>query len=213
MASNSNGTLIDCLPAIYHASDDLREVLSVFEVLLFGSDGQEVSRERPRMSLTATSPLAERIAMIASLFDACDTPGEFLPWLGQWVAFVDLDGLSERRKRQLLAEIVPLYSKKGTKAYLERLLKLFMPGNATAEIDDEDVPGFVVGTARIGISSWLEHDRAFWFRVTIQSPEIGGPEETVYRSRWEEQIRRVIELAKPAHTLYDLDWRPVKKND
>ena len=210
---NPNGQLLGYLPAIYHDSEDLGEILAVFEAVLFGSDGQGTIQGGGRMSLTETSPVVDRIAIISSLFDAYDTPEEFLPWLAQWVALSKFDGLEERRQRQLLAGIVPLYATRGTKGYLERLLEFFIPDNASAKIEDQDIPGFVVGTAKIGINSWLECDRPFWFRVTIQSSEIEDRKQDAYKSRWEKRIRQVIDLAKPAHTLYELDWKPSQKND
>ena len=32
-------------------------------------------------------------------------------------------------------------------------------------------------------------------------------EQRGFITQWEERLRRVIDLAKPAHTLYELDWQ------
>jgi phage tail-like protein len=213
MMPNPNGRLLGYLPAIYHDSEDLREFLAVFEKVLFGSYQGENNQEGSKEFLSENSPIADRITMIASLFDAHETPEEFLPWLGRWVALFHLEDLKEHHKRQILSEIVPLYAIRGTKGYLERLLKFFIPNNATAKIEDQDIQGFIVGTVKIGINSWLDYERPFWFQVTIQSPEIDDMNPESYKSRWEKQIRQVIDLAKPAHTLYELDWKKSQKSN
>src|SRR5260221_12180485 len=116
------GPLLGHLPAIYHTSEDLRVVLAVLETVLWGTEEKELGGERRQQLLDGSRPLADAIASISSLFDAFHTPKEFLPWLAQWVALTDLRGLPEERQRQLLATIVPLYAKRGTKSYLEELL-------------------------------------------------------------------------------------------
>jgi phage tail-like protein len=188
------GPLLNYLPAIYHTSEELCQLLAVFEAVLFGVDGKG---------------LVNSIATIASLFDAYETPKELVPWLAQWVALTHLSGLTEQRQRELLAEIVPLYAQRGIQKYLERLLEFFKPENATVVIEDRELGGFVVGTAKIGLDSRLERDRPFWFRVQIHaSTPVGDPDERrAFRTQWEERLRRVIDLAKPAHTLFELDWQ------
>jgi phage tail-like protein len=206
---SSPGPLLNSLPAIYHASEDLRQLLSVFERVLFGADARGLTPERRRQSLSQVLPLVTSIATIASVFDPDETPKELLPWLAQWVALSQLSGLPEPRQRELLAEIVPIYAQRGTKPYLARLLAFFTPENATVSIEDQELYGFIVGTAKIGLDSQLEHDRPFWFRVRIRAAApAGAPEERrEFWRQWEERIRWVIDLAKPAHTLYELDWQ------
>jgi phage tail-like protein len=188
------GPLLKYLPAIYHTSEDLCKLLAVFEAVLFGTDGKG---------------LVSSIATIASRFDAYETPKEFIPWLAQWVALSYLSGLTEQRQRDLLAEIVPLYAQRGTQIYLERLLEFFKPENTRVVIEDRELHGFIVETSRIGIDSRLEHDRPFWFRVRIYTaaPVGDADEPRGFIAQWGERLRRVIDLAKPAHTLYELDWQ------
>ncbi len=194
MTSNPPGPLLSHLPGIYHLSEDLSELLAGIEAVLFGPDSRALERQ---------------IAGIATYFDAAETPDEFLPWLGQWVALSHMDGLSLARQRQLLSEIVPLYAKRGTKAYLARLLELFSPDGAEIAIEDHALPGLIIGQAKIGIDAWLEADRPFCFEVRVRAPKPadGNAEgEVQLQSEWREWARRVIDLAKPAHTTYDLDW-------
>ena len=207
--SSPPGPLLNYLPAIYHTSEDLCKLLAVFEAVLFGVDGKESGQERQWQSISAPLPIVDSIATIASLFDAYETPKELVPWLAQWVALSHLSGLTERRQRDLLAEIVPLYAQRGTQTYLERLLEFFKPENTRIVIEDQELQGFIVETARIGIDSRLERDRPFWFRVRIYTAASMGTadEQRGFITQWEERLRRVIDLAKPAHTLYELDWQ------
>jgi phage tail-like protein len=210
---SSPGPLLNHLPAIYHTSAELCTLLAVFEAVLYGGDGQglEPERRQPsrRQSLSEILPIVDSIATIASLFDAYETPKELVPWLAQWVALSHLSGLSEQRQRELLAKIVPLYAQRGTKQYLERLLEFFKPENATVAIEDQELGGFVVGTVTVGLDSRLERDRPFWFRVQIHaSMPVGDPDtQRELRRQWDNRLRRVIDLAKPVHTLYELDWQ------
>jgi len=165
--SSPPGPLLNYLPAIYHTSEAVCKLLAVFEAVLFGVDEKEPGQERRRQSISEILPIVDSIATIASLFDAYETPKELVPWLAQWVALSHLSGLTEQRQRELLAEIVPLYAQRGTQTYLERLLEFFKPENTTVVIEDQELHGFIVGTARIGIDSLLEYDRPFWFIVRI----------------------------------------------
>jgi len=203
------GLFLSHLPAIYQTSEDLRELLAVLEAVMFGT-GEGDHSEGPRQRFRdAGIPLAEAIANIASLFDASETPKKFVQWLAQWVALTDLSGLAEDRQRRLLSKIVPLYAKRGTKTYVKELLKFYMPDDATVLIDDQNLRGLVIGAARIGLDSWLAFDRPFWFAVTIVLPAPSGSpaEQAGLRTQWEQRVRRVIDLAKPAHTLYELVLR------
>src|SRR5262245_34228751 len=115
--ATSPGPLLNHLPAIYHASEDLRRLLAVFEAVLFGVEGTPPRQQRQLRSIGEILPIVDNIATIAALFDPYETPKELLPWLAQWVALSHLSGLTEERQRQLLAEIVPLYAQRGTKRY------------------------------------------------------------------------------------------------
>ncbi len=199
-----NSILLNHLPAIYHESTDLRQLLEIFEAVLF-----QVSEEKETQDVS----LADRISGISSLFDPHETPGEFLPWLADWVALGDREGLTEDRQRDLLAEIVPLYAKRGTKAYLERLLEFFKPQNTMVVVDDQPLQGFTIGNAKLGINTRLEPERPFWFKVTVTSlePDVKSDAHPVGRKRVEDRIRRVVDLAKPAFTLYELHWGKVEE--
>lgn len=198
------GVLLGHLPAIYHTSDDLREVLAIFEELLLGSSGKtQGSRSHPSGKHAA---LADQIATIASLFDPHETPKEFLQWLAKWVALTHFSGLPMDRQRRLLATIVPLYGMRGTRHYLENILQYYLPEGTVIEIDDLGSTGFQVGDTAVGIDTRLGGDTPFWFKVRIlMSDNPAQWEEEGAKERKKRQIRRVIDLAKPAHTMYELE--------
>lgn len=200
---NASGRLLAQLPGVYHSSEDLRNLLSGLEVILF--EPHERSLEL-------------QIVEIATLFDVVKAPDElapwlsqsrddFLPWLAQWVALSRAAGLPLERQRRLVRRIVPLYAWRGTRRYLTELLEFYLPENTEIRVEDQEFIGLVVGKARIGLDSWLEHDRPYWFKVTIRMPESASAAKprALGRNDWQERIRQVIELAKPAHTTYDLE--------
>ncbi|HEY7558470.1 MAG TPA: phage tail protein [Candidatus Binatia bacterium] len=190
---SASGKLMGQLPAVYHSSADLRTLLAALEVILFEPHEQA---------------LEAQIGGIATLFGALETPDEFLPWLAQWVALSHANGLALEQHRRLVEKIVPLYAWRGTKRYLTELVKFYLPPGAEVRVDDQEFSGFRMGMAKVGVDTWLERDRPFWFKVTIRVPSTGTDAErgAQWQDESQKRIRQVIELAKPAHTTYDLDW-------
>src|SRR5215471_9270045 len=74
MMSSPSGPLLNYLPAIYHTSEALGQLLAVFEAVLFGVDRKEWGTARRRQSLSELLPIVDSIAAIASLFDVYETP-------------------------------------------------------------------------------------------------------------------------------------------
>jgi len=206
--ANKSEQLLHHLPAIYHSWEAVRELLSIFEAVLLDSrTADSKATEAPVQG--KGKALAEQITAIARLFDPEETPEEFVPWLSKWVALTHAGGLPLEHQRKLIKTIVPLYAYRGTKHYLKEILKFFAPENSAVIIEDQLRQGFVVGSVKLGTSSKLgSNDRPFWFNVTINAPAIAaGGQEQEFKSRWEKSIRCAIDLAKPAHTLYELNWR------
>jgi phage tail-like protein len=198
--------LLNMLPAIYHESDDLASLLAVFELILYGTESDPPEHERRRVSVMETWPIVNSITTISSLFDAYETPREFIPWLSQWVALSNTEDLSENDKRQLIAHIVPLYAKRGTSGYLKKILTYYFPEITKVEVEDQKMGNFVIGKAKIGSTTRFDKDRPFWFRVDIY---VSLPDYSIttqeFKSKLKTRIRRVIDFAKPAHTLYELN--------
>ena len=217
--------LLEHLPAIYRGEDtgdELRTLLGVFEAFLFDGDCQEPTR---------LQGIERRLAALPSLFaplgreenedDAARgspgeqgaergqdneddrTPRRFLPWLASWLAFSPRELFEPERLRRVVAGIVPLYGRRGTRVYLEALLTLCFEEIAAVRIDEHEHVGLRVGLSRVGVDSLLAEERPFWFRVDIDlRRELAA--RPAASARFEEQVRAVIEFAKPAHTAYEL---------
>ena len=199
--------LIDHLPGIYRASDDLHALLSVFDELLLGDDESAplpaIKGELERLpSVFAPLGAGGRADDTAGAADRADrtprTPSRFLPWLASWLAFTPHRLFEPEELRRIVAGIVPLYGRRGTRAYLEQLLALCFDEVAQVQVE-ERLEGLRIGRSRIGVDSWLAEERPFWFSVDVRVRG-GAPAAT----RLEQRLRAVIDFAKPAHTTYDL---------
>lgn len=160
--------------------------------------------------------LAQRIAAIPDLFAVAASPGApgrpqavcpepFVAWLAQWVAFTPCEGFSTAELRRIVAGIVPLYPMRGTKAYLEALLRLCVPQIERVTIDDR-FEGLTLGRSTLGADSFLMAERPYWFRVDVRVPAAALDTEAGPRAKalFEAKVARLIDFAKPAHTGYEL---------
>ena len=134
----------------------------------------------------------------------CSTPmrprRSFLPWLAQWAALTLYHGTPESRSRRLIAEMIPLYRKRGTREYVEEVLQLYT--GAEAVVEEEDLPGMEVGfRSTVGRDTRLGED-PFRFRVQVSFYSI--PPSREERLRLIALVHSVVGLAKPAHTHYQL---------
>jgi phage tail-like protein len=200
--------MLDSLPAIYRASDStghLRQLLAVFEeVLFYSNDTQELPGIEQQIDATPSffSPLGDENTRQLSYIE---TPDRFLPWLATWVAFTPHALFKPGRLRTIISGIAPLYGKRGTRVYLEQLLKLCFEEISEVEIDDEPVEGFLVGRAKVGIDTLFGDERPFWFRVDITvNRQNSGSEATESNDEFERCVRAIIDFAKPGHTAYEL---------
>ena len=124
--------------------------------------------------------LEQRIDGIARLFDPQQAPDDFLPWLSSWVAFTLRAHVDVNQQRNFLSRVVPLYRRRGTRQNLQDLLAIFTRGLPTVE------------------ESATEPHR---FKVTLRLPP-ATPEVRLQQSAI---ARALIDLEKPAHTVYDID--------
>ena len=190
--------LLRHLPEIYQDppenSKDLRELLAVFDSILF--ENQTTDRK--------FRGLEQIITGIPDLFNCHKTPGDFLPWLKEWVALEYFYDLSDDKKRELINSIVPLYASRGTKSYLEKILSLLFPKYKVTVIDGP-LPSMQVGASRVGRESRLGGDIPFYFFVTLQFSDTSEFSSNTQNAhvRLRESVCSVIDLAKPAHTWYD----------
>lgn len=200
----SKKRLWEYLPAIYQDRDDkggenfLCRFLGAFEALLLDSESHFGIRDAEFD--WEQEPLEREIARLHYLLDPWETPDEFLPWLASWAALSLRPELSSSRKRKLIARIIPLYRIRGTRRYMEEILAICV--NAISSVSDAALPAFQVGHhSTVGEDTYISGGPAHFFRVRLIAPNLDAPEV-------EQQCRlaeSIIELAKPAHTYYELE--------
>jgi phage tail-like protein len=187
--------LLQYLPAIYAEPAINTETpflglfLLAFEKLLFGrDDGGKSPAAFDRIVAGMPAYWIPRAVENDPFLPAGDdiprqAPEEFLAWLGSWTAFSLSFDLDKDQQREFIARVIPLYRRRGTKASLEELLKIFTLGVPTI-IEANDAPHFFKVTA-----VWLK-----W-----QEPEVQLRQIAIAKA--------IIELGKPAHTKFTLDPR------
>jgi phage tail-like protein len=192
------------LPAVYHEADAathfLRNFLLAFETVLLGDEETAHTKKR-RGSEHADhiEGLEQCIARLHEFFSPEKTREDFLPWLASWVALELRSDLPFERRRALLANIVPLYQIRGTKKYLEELLRLYL--DTPVVVDDNELPRFQIAVhSTVGRDTNIDGGPPHFFRVRL---ELSGTEREVEVQT--HMAREVIDGAKPAHTVYSLE--------
>lgn len=109
------------------------------------------------------------------------TPKDFLAWLAGWVALTLRDDWKPEHKRKFIANAVKLYKERGTKDGIKGFVEIYT-GNQLVNIDDED--------------SSL---KPFEFKVTVLT-------DLVNFMNQRDTLTALIELQKPAHTSFRLDY-------
>jgi phage tail-like protein len=141
-------------------------------------------------------------------YDPHVAPEGFLDWLSRWTAFtLDLDW-PEEQKRALIKRAVDLYRIRGTKRGLSLFLKLFTGHEPDIRENTWPFKGFRVEGedseqgARIALDSVVlpPVDLAHCFVVTMPIKFDDITPELVIR------IHHIIQLEKPAHTHYYLQF-------
>jgi phage tail-like protein len=204
----SKQLMLDYLPAIYQETDlpgqveFLKQFLRAFEKVMLGlkDELRPYPNDEDQESYDDIKGLGEEVARLHLFFDPWETSEDFLPWLASWAALSLREELSSQRKRKLLAHIIPLYRIRGTRKYLEEVLTLCV--DVLVSVIDAEVPAMQVGThSTVGDDTYLGGGAPHFFRVRLMAPKLNA-EELERQSR---MAHGVIELAKPAHTYYELD--------
>ena len=184
---------LEHLPAIYRRSDAVgrnlvRDLCFVFEHMFDSIDQNLTDGWR--------------------FYDPHVAPPEFLEWLARWTAFTtDLDW-PEAQRRSLIKRAVDLYRIRGTKRGLTLFLKLFTGQEPEIKENTWPFKGFRVEGegaeegARVALDSVIlpPVELAHCFVVTIPIKFEDVTPEMVIR------IHQIIQLEKPAHTHYYLQF-------
>lgn len=145
-------------------------------------------------------------------YDPHVAPPEFLEWLSRWTAFsTDMDWPEEQR-RALVKRAVDLYRTRGTKRGMALFLKLFTGHEPDIKENAWPFKGFRLEGegaeqgARVGLDSVIlpPVDLAHCFIVTMPIKFEDVTPEMVIR------IHQIIQLEKPAHTHYYLQFTEEK---
>jgi phage tail-like protein len=188
---------LEHLPAIYRRSDAVgrnlvRDLCFVFEHMFDSIEKNLVDGWR--------------------FYDPHVAPMEFLDWLSSWTAFtLDMDW-PEAQKRALVKRAVDLYRIRGTKRGLTLFLKLFT-GHEPEILENEwPFKGFRVEGegaeqgARIALDSVvlppMDLAHCFVVKMPIKFDDV-TPEMVI-------RIHQIIQLEKPAHTHYYLQFAEEK---
>jgi phage tail-like protein len=146
--------------------------------------------------------LEDEIDDVHRTFDPDVAPGDFLEWLGGWVALSFRADLKDDRRREFIRRAVTLYRRRGTRRGLEEILEVHTGLPVEAVQVDELTSSFQVGvSSRIGAETLFAGGAPHFFRVRLSVPT-ADPEGV----RWYREVATaVIEAEKPAHTRYVLD--------
>jgi phage tail-like protein len=210
------------LPAVFSEDREAQELnapsflgrfLLAFEQILTGLDSA---------THEADDGLEQTVARLATLFepqryfDPLNPPDpkvlpwpvaweqnrdDFISWLAGWVALSLRADWTVEQQRDFLANIVPLYRRRGTRDNLAELLRIYTRGKP--EIDDGGVPGFQIGKhSTIGKDTYIGGSiPPHFFQVRVLMSDQPNQE---LQERQRLIARALIDLQKPAHTAYKL---------
>lgn len=182
------GRYLKHLPSIYERDDLMGRFLMLFE--------------------SFWSPIETQVDAVYNYFDPRITSPDFLPWLAKWLDLDIDERWPEERLRRLLRWAIALHRSRGTKWGLLKYLEIYT--GQQAEIIERRARNFVLGAeARLGPGIALgQGNTPHTFTVKLKLPPVEAEDEKE-RKRQEELRRRtiesIIEMQKPAHTVYSLE--------
>jgi phage tail-like protein len=192
------------LPAIYQEDPFIGQWLAAFEKVLLGRNDGFPYPPLEGVKYPAEG-LEETVAGLATLFDPQQTPEEFLSWLSGWTALSLRADLEVAKQRDFIAKIIQLYRRRGTNKNLEELLMIFTAGIAGPTVTEFETALEIGKHSAIGKDTRLGDGPPHFFRVTI-SLQKGIKDLPRERARLGEIVSSLIELEKPAHTHYALEF-------
>src|SRR5258708_587517 len=181
----------------------LREFLEAFEKVLLGFDdyGPSPTNATGRGDLDSVLGLGQKIERLYELFDPDLAPARFLPWMAGFAALSLRAGMREDKQRLLITQIISLYRIRGTKEYLETLLNSYL--DVQSSVSEEEIPPMQIGVNhQVGVDTYIGGGPPHFFRVRLYSGGLDASHVEAQR----EVAYEVIELAKPAHTTYELTF-------
>lgn len=183
----AKGQYLNYLPALYEQDELMGRLLMLFE--------------------SFWKPIESQIETMPYYLDPGLTPTDLLPWLASWLDLEFTDEWPEDRFRELLRWAIALHRRRGTRWALQKHLEIYTGRQAI--ISEKRLSDFVLGgEARLNSGIALgPGNKPHSFSVTLSLPPIEISDEAEQHRR--ENIRRrtieaIIEMQKPAHTVYTL---------
>jgi phage tail-like protein len=176
------------LPALFQEDPFLGRFLLAFERVLSGLPSAD-----PPNFPSVPLGLEQVLDRIHTYFDPAGpgggstdyAPDDFLPWLAGWVATSLREDWDTDTRRRFIANIVPLYRRRGTKTALQQLLQLYTGG--AVEVLEDPKPGEAPFPLRYF---------QVRFTVTERDPSLLSRKAAIAIA--------LIDREKPAHTFYGL---------
>lgn len=149
--------------------------------------------------------IEEILDCIQDYFDPDKTPLEFLSWLAGWMALIlkeekDWNADNARKKRDLIAKIIPLYQKRGTLDGLKEYIKIYVGEDVKISIFEFLDPFRVGVTSTVGMNTVVGEGLPYYFQVFMELPML----DRVMLEKKKKAIIDIIDQEKPAHTYYVL---------
>jgi phage tail-like protein len=184
--TDAASSYLEHLPAVFQDDPFVGKLLLAFERVLSGFSGDDPA------NLPSAAPGLERIlGQIHTFFDPELAPPEFLPWLASWVATSLREDWDTATRRSFIANVVPLYQRRGTKRALEQLLQLYLnPDRNPQRTIDEAIA--------VNDADATFPPRYFRVQFTIvdRNPQLLSQSAGIATA--------IIDREKPAHTFYGL---------
>jgi phage tail-like protein len=196
VAIRAKGQYIKHLPALYEQDDLMGRLLMLFE--------------------SFWAPIESQIDEMYYYFDPRITPASFLPWLAAWLDLELDETWPEARLRQLIRWSIALHRSRGTKWGLLKYLEIYT--GQKAGIIERRAKNFVIGpSALLGPAIALGRgNRPHTFTVSLRLPAL-DIEDEAERARQEKlrqrTIEAIIDMQKPAHTVYTLNLEIASPSD
>ncbi len=140
--------------------------------------------------------LEEEIMGVSRYFDPQFVEGDFLKWLGEWVAVDRSSMWQEKQLRQLIQRSFSLYKLKGTKEGLMQILELYI-GKRPVIIETYEVMNHYSKSTYEENYKLLYGNDQYVFFVLVD-------EENVPNQQVLLEIKRIVSLHKPAHTVAEV---------
>ncbi len=188
------------LPALYQSSGEegkasfVSRYLKIFEKVLSGIDDDVLLSGK----YGKFRGIAKTLNEVSDYFHPLKTEPEFLDWFASWMGLLLKEGWSEKKKREIVSKIIPIYRIRGTKRGLEEFIKIYIgAGVQIGEVEGS----FPVGLARVGVNSIIgEGMKPYFFTVKVNLTAT-TPSEIKRKTK---SIKAIIDMEKPVHTSYAL---------